>query len=69
MGSSGRIYRVSDIHCDHCEETIEQNVTALVGVQNVQVDRAAGLVTVHGADVSDEQVRAAIQKAGYTAES
>ncbi|MEV1173376.1 heavy-metal-associated domain-containing protein [Nonomuraea sp. NPDC049784] len=35
------------------------------GVSEVQVDLTAGAVTVSGSGFSDDQIRAAVQEAGY----
>jgi len=37
---------VPDIHCQHCKESIEGAVGALVGVASVDVDVAGRVVTV-----------------------
>lgn len=61
-------YRVPDIHCEHCKETIEQKVSAVGGVEGVAVDVQQGLVTVRAEpEVTDESLRAAIVEAGYQA--
>lgn len=61
-------FRVSDIHCNHCKETIEKTVSAVAGVEGVAVDVEQGVVTVRAEmDVSDGSLRAAIAEAGYTA--
>lgn len=61
------VYEVPDIHCEHCREKIEKSVSAVGGVESVEVDRVSGLVTVRGDNVADHHVRTAIEQAGYTA--
>jgi copper ion binding protein len=58
-------YTVPGMHCAHCERAVKAEVGRVVGVYAVEVDLDAKLVTVHGADVSDEAVRDAIDEAGY----
>jgi copper chaperone CopZ len=58
-------YTVPAIHCAHCEMSIREEVSAVEGVENVDVDLDAKLVAVSGTDLSDEKLRAAIVEAGY----
>jgi copper chaperone CopZ len=60
-------YTVPAIHCEHCAMSIREEVSEVPGVDAVDVDLEAKLVTVAGNDVSDELVRAAIAEAGYEA--
>lgn len=61
-------YRVPGIHCEHCARAIREEVSAVEGVETVEVELDAKRVTVHGAGVSDADVRDAITEAGYEAE-
>jgi copper chaperone len=58
-------YSVPGVHCAHCEAAIEQEVSAVAGVELVEVDLEAKLVTVRGAALDDAELRAAIDEAGY----
>ena len=59
-------FRVPDISCQHCVNAITKEVTALAGVQRVQVDLNDKTVTVeHAPQVTTEQIVAAINEAGY----
>lgn len=60
-------YSVPGISCGHCETAIKGEVEPIEGVESVVVDLAAKTVTVTAADPDalDEQVRAAIDEAGY----
>ena len=61
-------YRGPGIHCEHCARAIREEVSAVEGVETVEVELDAKRVTVHGAGVSDADVRDAITEAGYEAE-
>ena len=61
-------YRVSGIHCEHCARAIREEVSAVDGVEAVDVELDAKRVTVRGAGLSDADVRDAIAEAGYEAE-
>jgi copper chaperone len=59
-------FRVPDVSCQHCVNAITTEVSALPGVQSVQVALDDKTVTVeHGEQVSIEQIVAAINEAGY----
>jgi len=59
-------FRVPEISCQHCVSAITKEVTALTGVQRVQVDLGTKTVTVeHSPELSTEQIVAAINEAGY----
>lgn len=60
-----RTYEVSGMSCAHCAGAIGREVRKLDAVEAVDVDVAAGTVTVTGEAVDDAAVRAAIDEAGY----
>jgi len=60
-------YTVPGLSCGHCEAAVTEEVTAVDGVEGVDVDLETKLVVVRGEGVSDEDVRAAIREAGYEA--
>lgn len=59
-----RVYRVPGISCDHCKNAIEGEVGKLASVERVEVDVARRSVIVEGT-ADDDEVRAAIDEAGY----
>lgn len=60
-------YDVPAIHCAHCGMSIREEVSEVEGVEEVDVDLDAKVVTIRGQELSDEKLRAAIQEAGYEA--
>ncbi|MET7905449.1 heavy-metal-associated domain-containing protein [Streptomyces sp. NPDC005355] len=58
-------YNVTGMSCEHCAASIKEEVSEVPGVSEVVVDLAANTVTVHGTDLDDERLRAAIVEAGY----
>jgi copper chaperone CopZ len=60
-------YRVPGIHCEHCARAIREEVTAVEGVESVDVDVPLEVVTVRGRVLSDDDLREAIAEAGYEA--
>ncbi|QQM45649.1 heavy-metal-associated domain-containing protein [Streptomyces liliifuscus] len=60
-----KICAVSGMSCGHCAASVTEEVMAVPGVTEVDVDVPAGRVTVRGESVSDDAVRDAIGEAGY----
>jgi copper chaperone len=58
-------YTVPGMSCEHCRAAITGEVSKVAGVTGVDVDLDTKLVVVHGQAVSDSDVRAAIDEAGY----
>jgi copper chaperone len=62
-----RTYTVPAIHCGHCAAAIKEEVSAVGGVDAVDVDLDSKIVTIRGDALSDEALREAIEEAGYEA--
>ena len=60
-------YTVPGMHCGHCEAAVKEEVSAVEGVESVDVDLETKLVAVHGEGLDDAALRAAIDEAGYEA--
>jgi copper chaperone len=60
-------YTVPGIHCGHCALSIKEEVSEVSGVEAVDVDVEAKVVTIRGEQLSDDTLRAAIAEAGYEA--
>lgn len=63
--STVRTYAVTGMTCEHCKAAVTEEVARVPGVESVVVDLSGGTVTVRGAAVDDEAVRAAVDEAGY----
>jgi copper chaperone CopZ len=62
-------YTVSGMSCGHCAQSVTEELTALPGVTEVDVDVAAGRVVVRaGSTPAEDDVRAAVEDAGFTYE-
>ncbi|MFE6835466.1 heavy-metal-associated domain-containing protein [Streptomyces sp. NPDC057705] len=60
------VYRVTGMTCGHCEGAVTAEISALAGVSTVKAVAATGEVTVvSAAPLADEDVRAAVDEAGY----
>ncbi|MBB6172664.1 copper chaperone CopZ [Nocardiopsis mwathae] len=57
---------VSGMTCGHCEKAVTEELVALPGVTSVSVDLESGRVSVESeAPLTDDQLAAAIDEAGY----
>lgn len=65
-GTTVQTYTVVGMTCDHCVSAVKAEVGQIEGVSSVDVDLASGGVTVTSDRALDpEDVRAAIEEAGY----
>lgn len=62
-----RTYTVTGMTCAHCVRSVVEEVSEVPGVSTVDVDLASGRTEVAGAGFSDDEIRAAVQEAGYEA--
>jgi copper chaperone len=60
-------YTVPGMSCEHCRAAVTEEVSAVAGVETVDVDLETKLVTVRGTDLDDSRLRDAIEEAGYAA--
>lgn len=59
-------FTVTGMTCGHCVSAVSEEIGRLPGVRDVAVDLATGAVTVSSdAELSVEDVRAAVDEAGY----
>ncbi|MCA1835097.1 MAG: heavy-metal-associated domain-containing protein [Actinobacteria bacterium] len=68
MGDTATVseYTVTGMVCQHCVSAVTEEVGAIEGVTDVQVDLTAGRVRVTSSGPLDSAtVRAAIDEAGY----
>jgi copper chaperone len=58
-------YSVPGVTCEHCRTAITKEVGVVTGVHSVEVDLEQKRVDIRGQALSDADVRAAIDEAGY----
>lgn len=57
--------RIEGMSCEHCKNRVEQSINAIDGAAaKVNLKKKQAVVSLEK-DVSDEQIRAVIEKAGY----
>ncbi|WP_217921988.1 heavy-metal-associated domain-containing protein [Miltoncostaea oceani] len=67
--SDERTYHVDGMTCGHCRVAVLEEVGALAGVDEVEVDLATGRMVVRGDAVDDGAVATAVDEAGYEVRS
>jgi copper chaperone len=63
-----KTFNVPDMSCAHCKAAVEGELNTLSGVESSNADVERGLVEVRydESQVSTEQLKGAIEDAGYT---
>lgn len=61
-----REFDVEGMTCGHCEMSVQEEISEVVGVTSVNADHTTGKVTVEGDGYSTEDIEAAVKEAGYT---
>jgi len=66
--AESRVLRVPDMSCGHCELSVQEALDELDGVERANADHNKGEVELaYDADrVTEEDLREAIEEAGYT---
>jgi copper chaperone len=59
-------FRVDDMSCSHCAQTITRAINAVDGRSKVDIDVDRKLVRIEADSASTERMRAAIAGAGFT---
>lgn len=62
---TAKTYTVTGMTCGHCVSSVSSKVGKVAGVESVLVDLPTGHVTVNGEGFADEQIREAVDEAGY----
>jgi copper chaperone len=60
------VYRVAGMTCDHCADSVTEELSGLENVTDVAVNLTTGAVTITSADeLSETRVAAAVATAGH----
>ncbi len=64
--STTAAYTVTGMTCGHCVAAVQEEISRISGVRDVEVDLASGRVAVRSdAALDADAVRAAVEEAGY----
>ena len=58
-------FEVDNVKCDGCAKAIRSGVAALAGVISVDVDVAAGVVSVSAESAAQDEIAATLKDLGY----
>lgn len=61
-----RTFTVDGMTCEHCRAAVIEEVGAVAGITEVDLDLESGRLVVRGDRVDDEAVAAAVAEAGYS---
>jgi copper chaperone CopZ len=61
-----KTYQVQGMSCAHCRSSVLEEIEEIEGVEHAEVDVASGRLEIQGPGIDDEQVRAAVEEAGYS---
>ena len=59
------VYSVEGMHCSHCEAAVVRAVENITGVESAKASATRNTLTIKGA-AAPEEIRTAVEKAGYT---
>ena len=59
------VYAVEGMHCSHCESEVREAVEAVEGVESASASASRKTLEVKGT-AAEEDIRAAVEKAGFT---
>lgn len=65
MSTQTQTLRIDGMHCDHCVEAVEEALSDVEGVTVLGVEVGTAEVTYDPVQVSEDQLVAAIDDAGY----
>ena len=59
------VYTVEGMHCSHCEAAVVRAVEEIPGVESAKANASGNKLVIKG-PAKEEDLRAAVEKAGYT---
>ncbi|MFB9965520.1 heavy-metal-associated domain-containing protein [Sinosporangium siamense] len=64
-GTDRSVFAVSGMTCGSCVSSVSAAIGKVDGVSGVDVELSTGAVTVSGTGFTDQEIRDAIERAGY----
>lgn len=56
---------IEGMHCQHCVSAVQEALSSLPGITEVQVDLASGQAVIQAGSIDDSAVREAIEDIGF----
>jgi len=57
--------KVSGMTCNHCKANVENNLAAIAGIDNIEIDLESGIVKMTGDDINLDEVKSKVESIGY----
>jgi len=57
--------KIEGMTCNHCKESVENNLNSIYGIEQVNVDLANSRAAINGEDIDLEQIKSCINSLGY----
>lgn len=57
--------KVSGMTCNHCKTNVHNNLSAIAGIENIEIDLESGKVKMTGEDINLEEVKSKVESIGY----
>lgn len=59
------IVKVSGMTCNHCKANVENNLSSIAGIDNIEIDLESGKVKMTGDDIDLSEVKTKVESIGY----
>lgn len=56
---------VEGMNCNHCKMNVEKNISAMEGVEEVNVDLPTGQVKIKGSGINLDKIAVKVNEIGY----
>jgi len=57
--------KVNGMTCNHCKSNVENNLSAIPGIENIEIDLESGKVKMTGDDIDLSAVKNKVESIGY----
>ena len=57
--------KVSGMTCNHCKANVHNNLSTIVGIENIEIDLESGRVKIIGDDIDLTEVKSKVESIGY----
>lgn len=57
--------KVSGMTCNHCKANVQNNLSTIQGIENIDIDLVTGTVKIKGDDINLDEVKSRVESIGY----
>lgn len=57
--------KISGMTCNHCKTNVHNNLSAITGIENIEIDLESGKVKMTGEDIDLKEVKSKVESIGY----